>query len=133
MHPSLVKSDPLFSPRWRYDRVLRMIDHQPLPLKPTHYDDSAICQLRRLLLMIVSAGSHEAKQQAAIDQLPAVWQAFQWFYAPDAAFRYELEARLLTDESIEELATRYQVDRAAIESFETLFFDVRGRRQCRDW
>jgi hypothetical protein len=126
--PSLLFIDtPIRSPRWRYLRVLEMLGHRPLPLRPTRFDDHEIRVLRRVLLMLMAARHDEAQREQVFEERPAVCQAFQLFYTTNTLARQILESRLLTDESFQELAVRYNTETPTIEYFAKLFFDVRPR------
>ena len=55
------------------------------------------------------------------------------YHAADVERRQILEARLLTGESDEEIARRFDIAPDAVNCYEKLFFNVRDRLHCSDW
>jgi hypothetical protein len=47
--------------------------------------------------------------------------------------RWELEARLLTDQPLDEIAVRLDTSPAVVDAYHATFFDVRGRLRARGW
>jgi hypothetical protein len=124
---------PLRLPHWRLDRVMEMLRHRPQPLRPGWKDDHPIRAYRRMLHELLAAGEGEEKLAAVREEFPAVYEAHRYHYSPEFRKRQEIEARLLTRASLEEIAFKLGGDPKAIEYFASLFFDVRDALDHRDW
>ena len=124
---------PLRLPHWRLNRVTEMLRHRPQPLWPRWKDDHPIRIYRRMLLATLAAGDDQEQVQAIEEELPAVHEAHRYHYSPEFCRRQELEARLLTRESLEEIASKLGAHPKAIEYYASLFFDVRDALDHRDW
>ena len=124
---------PLRLPHWRLNRVMEMLRHRPQPLRPRWKDDHPIRAYRRLLLELLAAGDDEEKLNAVKKERPAVYEAHRYHYSPECRKRQEIEARLLTRESLEEIASKLGADPKAIEYYASLFFDVRDALDHRSW
>jgi hypothetical protein len=133
MHPEIYKNSPFRKPRWRADRVMQMVETQPLPLKSRSYDDSYVRTYRRFLLLLINAGDDEAARFAVMHELPHVFHAHELCFDSDRHLRDMLEARLLTDQPFSEISHRLGTDPLTIEFFEALFFNVRDRLKHKDW
>src|SRR4051794_25022874 len=116
---------PLRLPHWRLNRVTEMLRHRPQPLRPGRKDDHPIRAYRRLLLELLAAGDNEVKLTAVREERPAVHEAHRYHYSPDFRWRQEIEARLLTRESLENIAFKLGANPKAVEYYASLFFDVR--------
>jgi hypothetical protein len=127
------ENNPFRPPQWRADRVMQMLDHRPKPLRPRGFDDHYVRAYRNFLISYLAAGQDEELRQAAIVERPHVYHAHLLNFAPDVQLRQIAEARLLTSESISDIAKRFVTDEKAIDYFEKLFFNVRDRLHARDW
>lgn len=127
MNPHILIQGPARVPNWRLRHVMQMSRHRPEPLRPGRHDDKYIRGYRLMLLAFAAAGGDVAKQTAVFREYPHVWQAHRLHYSPDIEHRQILEARLLTSETLEEIAGRYHTTPEAIDYFEKLFFHVRDR------
>ena len=133
MNANFYTNNPFRRPQWRADRALRMAEHRPKPLWPRGYDDHPVRAYRNLLLACMSAGTDEQLREAARLVRPDVHRAHMLHFAPDCQLRQILEARLLTNESLSEIAQRFATEEQTIEYYEQLFFNVRDRLQHKDW
>ena len=133
MHPSIARDSPVRRPQWRLDRVIQLLSNRPLPLHPRRYDDHYVRAYRRILGKLRAAGDDLARQDAVFLEYPDVYQAHRLHYSPDLEHRQILEARLLTNESFDEIASRYSTTPKAIDYYEKLFFHVRDRLKCSSW
>jgi hypothetical protein len=124
---------PLRLPHWRLNRVMEMLRHRPQPLRPRWKDDHPIRVYRRMLLELLAAGDDEDKLNAVQVEQPAVYEAHRYHYSPDFRPRQEIEARLLTRESLEETASKLGADPQAIEYYASIFFDVRDALDHSSW
>jgi hypothetical protein len=123
---------PLRLPHWRLNRVTEILGHRPQPLQPRRMDDHFIRAYLRLLELL-AASDDEDTLQAVNKQLPAVYEAHRYHYSADFRKRQEIEARLLTSESLDDIASKLAADPKAIEYYAALFFDVRDALDLRDW
>src|SRR3954447_17001009 len=133
MHPSIAQDSPVRRPQWRLDRVMQLISHRPRPILLGRLDDHYVRAYRRLTMKFRAAGDNEAKRDAVFLEYPDVCQAHLLHYSPDFERRQILEARLLTNESYEEIANRYATSAKVIEYYEKLFFHVRDRLDSSGW
>ncbi len=124
---------PLRRPHWRLNRVTEMLRHRPQPLRPLWEDDHPIRAYRRILLNLLAAGDDEETLDAVREERPAVYEAHRYHYSPEIRTRQQIEARLLTGASLEEIAAKLAADPKAIEYYASLFFDVRDALDHRDW
>jgi hypothetical protein len=124
---------PMRLPHWRLNRVTEMLRHRPQPLRPRWVDDHPIRAYRRMLLQLLAAGDDEERLEAARGERPALYEAHGYHYSPDFRLRQEIEARLLTRDSLEDIASKFGADAKAIEYYASLFFDVRDALDYRDW
>jgi hypothetical protein len=124
---------PLRLPHWRLNRVTEMLRHRPQPLRPRWVDDHPIRAYRRMLLEWLAAGDDEERLEAARRECPPLYEAHRYHYSPDFRRRQEIEARLLTSDSLEDIASKFGADAKAIEYYASLFFDVRDALDYRDW
>jgi hypothetical protein len=124
---------PLRLPHWRLNRVTEMLCHRPQPLQPRWKDDQPIRAYRRMLLDLLAAGDDEEKLHAVKTEFLAVYEAHRYHYSPEFLKRQEIEARLLTRESLDEIAAKLGADPKAIEYYASLFFDVRDALDHRSW
>ena len=100
---------------------MQMVEHRPSPLKPRQYDDHYVRAYRRILLSLVAAGNDEAVRYAVIQEKPYVYQAHTLHFHPDRHLQQVLQARLLTNESLAEIATRFATEPLTIEFYERFF------------
>lgn len=70
--------------------------------------------------------------EAAADEWPVIKTAYEIF-AEDGSLRWELEARLLADQSDEEIAERCEVTAGVVSRYEQLFFAMREARAAHDY
>jgi hypothetical protein len=133
MHAKFFENNPFRRPQWRADRVLQLVEHRPAPLRPRIFDDHYVRVYRRFLLLYLAAGADENQRYAASMERPEVYHAHMLRYHPDTEWRQILEARILTQEPLSEIAKRFLTSDKAIELYEALFFNIRDRLNCRDW
>ena len=134
MNPNIfIQGLPFRRPKWRLERVVQLISRRPNPLRPGRYDDHYVRAYRRILLELAAADDDEAKREAVFLEYPHVCRGHLLHYSPDIERRQILEARLLTSETIQEIAIRFATVPEVIDYYEKLFFHVRDRLQCSDW
>jgi hypothetical protein len=133
MNPHILMQGPFRRPQWRLDRAVQLISHYPDPLRPGRHDDHYVRVYRQLLLALAAAGRSKAEQEAVSRACPHVYGAHKLHYSSQRESQQILEARLLTHESIDEIALRFGVAPQAIDYYEKLFFDVRDWLDCTGW
>lgn len=133
MNAEIYKNSPFRKPRWRAERVMQMVEHQPLPLTSRFYDDPFVRTYRRFLLLLLDAGGDEVARFGVMHELPHVFHAHELRFHSDRQLRDVLEAWLLTVEPFSEIANRFATDPLTIEFYEALFFNVRDRLSNKDW
>jgi hypothetical protein len=124
--------NPFRTPKWRLERVVYLVGHRP-DSRPGRHDDHYVRIYWQVLRALAAAGDDRAKREVVFRDYPHVCRAHGLHYSPDLERRQILEARLLTQETIEEIATRFDAAPQVIEYYEQLFFHVRDRLQCSDW
>src|SRR6266404_2714912 len=124
MNAEFLMMSPVRRPQWRLDRVVQMLGHRPSPMRPGRLDDYNIQVYRQVLLELAAAGDDESKRDAVFREYPHVCNAHLLHYSPDIERRQILEARLLTNETFDEIASRYATTPQVIDYYEKLFFHV---------
>ncbi len=132
MDPAFYHDNSFRPPQWRADRAMQMVAHRPSRLLPSRFDDSYVRLYRRFLLSLAAAGDDEAAR-AAIQEPSHVYQAQLLRFNPNRQLRQVLEARLLTHESLADIAHRLGTDALTVDFYEKLFFNIRDRMHNKDW
>jgi hypothetical protein len=133
MDARFYKSNPLRPPQWRAERVWRMLEHGPSPLKPRRYDDHYVRAYRRFVMSFLAAGGIEPLVAKVLANQPHVYQAYMLHYDPDTERRQILQAWLLTKEPYPAIAKRFAMDEKTVDYYEEIFFNVRDRLDNKDW
>ncbi len=133
MDARIFNSHFLRQPQWRAERVWRMLEHRPSPLRPRRYDDHYVRAYRRFLMSFLAAGGVEPLIAKVVANQPHVHAAHMLHYDPDSERRQILEAWLLTTEPYFEIAERFAMDEKTVDVYEQVFFNVRDRLECTDW
>lgn len=110
---------------WRWQRALRL--QQKEFRRNNRFDDLDI--LNAVKFVDASRYSDGDRSRSTILALrhPDMYWAVDMFNNADAAWRYEVEARILANESIAEISSRMNMRPGAMEVYERLFYDVRPR------
>lgn len=133
MHPHMIQSSPFRKPTWRHDYV---VDSLARPGGGTRFrrdEDIIIRTYRRFLVALRAAGTDAEQQALVLDGCSNLGRAYQLFWSDDQEGRRQLEAWLLTADSVEQIADRLQLDVHVIYYFALIFFDVHDRLSARDW
>jgi hypothetical protein len=118
-HPS----NPCRPVDWRWRRACDLVDNGS-PFSPGHDDApvlEAVC-----FLQAWRGCRHEEDRRQLARALPALYAAHE-LYLASSFQRWEVEARLLTEESFEQVAAKCGSDPQIIEAFHATFFNVRDR------
>ena len=124
--------DPFLRPDWRFERVLRLVSRVPAPGRTTKRDDEHIKAARSFMLRW---NRGEEWRENLLDENPGLYYAHS-IYANlhmDPEVKFMLEARLLADQPIEEIADRLKTMPETVSWYERLFFNVSPFLQHHDW
>jgi hypothetical protein len=117
---------PLRPPAWRWLRAVDLADNrQPC----SEEDDDWVCQALHFYHRLRRSLGAAAQGELAQD-MPALFQAHSLFTVPPSFQRWEIEARLLTDEPFEQIALKYGSQTEVIDAYHAVFFHVRDRLQA---
>jgi hypothetical protein len=116
-------------PDWRWLRAAALAaDGRPIP---GHYDARTRQAVR--FARALHGCADDAARAKLTRRRPALAAAHALYAAEPSWPRWELEAWLLTDEPIEQIAVRMEMHDDVVATYHDLFFDVRGRLQAKDW
>jgi hypothetical protein len=121
---------PLRPPCWRWLRAFSFVDHNQRPIRQK--DDEWVRRTWRFVRLLRHGPSDEAKQKL-IRRMPAIFEAHRLYTDAQVFLRWEVEARLLTDEPIAQIASKCGSTPEVIEAYHAVFFHVRDRRQASDY
>jgi len=132
-YAELVRHDPHRRPDWRHERVLRLLNRVPTPGRCGPRDDEWTKQLRAFVLRWRSYGEDRRLELAA--ENPGLYHAYQIYERreefPDLPF--QIEARLLAEQTFEETAHETLVFPATVAWYEACFFNVVDALDHSDW
>lgn len=131
--PDFFRRNPFRPLRWRADHVLRLLEQHPHTRPLERYDDQSVRAYFYLLRGFMDAGCNLGQRERVMQEWPQVYHAHLLYADPDAELRQMLEARLLTTETLAEIAERLGTDEQTVYYYEQLFFHVRDRLQHRGW
>ena len=118
-------ADPFMRPDWRFERVLKMVDHQPSPGKTTKWDDHYIRDARSFLLKWRRGSDNE--RYALQFEYPGMYHAWNVFsnrIANDPEVALIVEAMLLTTYTFAEIAHAVKTSIETIEWYEAIWCNV---------
>jgi hypothetical protein len=111
-------------PDWRWRRATDLVDGGG-PLSPGH-DDGPVQEAMRFLRAWRRCRAEEELQRLAWE-MPDLYGAHQLYLAPRSFQTWEVQARLLTEESFAQVAEKCGSDPRVIETYHNTFFHVRDR------
>ncbi len=120
----------LRSPAWRWLRAVDLADSDRRVVQGS--DDKHVRAAVRFVRALELVRSDRVKARLA-RRFPALHAAHALYAAGPSWPRWELEARLLTDESFDRIGDRLGLSGATVEAYHDVFFDVRGRLDTYDW
>jgi hypothetical protein len=123
--PDFVKFNPLIGPQWRADRARILVARNQ---RPQPFDDGYIRAYRKLLL-----ANKNGNGPAAYLESPHAYIANSINEFPDSEWRDILQAKLLTQESLQDIAGWIGTDEQVIDFFEKVFFNVKDRLDNKGW
>lgn len=129
MRASKLRSyNPFMTPRWRWNRAEELVaDGQ----SPPPDEDAAVLKAVEFLRGLKTAG----RQRSSVTwsrEFRAIQNARELFRG-DVVRRWEVEARLLSGQSDNEIASRLRIAPHEVDLYERLFFDVRESLRAHDW
>lgn len=133
MHQDFQKFNPVRVPSWRYERVLKLAEHQPAALVPHRRRDDKVVKAYYKFWRCYDRTESEEERVALFPKNPGMFYAHVMHHHPDPEWRAILQARLLTRDSDEEIADRAGTIPSAIRCYEQIFFNVRDRLDMHDW
>jgi hypothetical protein len=119
MPPDFFRDNPFRRPSWRAEYVIQLITHRPRSLRPRRYDDRYVREYYRYMQNSLAAGDVEADRLRLHPAMRNVDQAHRLRFDADEERREILQARLLTNESCAEIATRFDIDAQTRSCFST--------------
>lgn len=129
------KFNPFRTPDWRWERVLHLCDRHPTPGRCTKWDDDFIKQAREHLLLW--RRFTPAQREQLFWKNPGLTYAIDIYEKLNIGERTStaltIEARLLANQSYDQIADEAGTLPAAIDWYEALFFNVRDHLKKRDW
>jgi hypothetical protein len=129
------KYNPFRTPEWRADRAMTLVGNQPRRRRALRTDDVWVREYAWFLARYLPAGENdneEAKEQLFVRN-PGLYFAQEIHFNEDYEWRAILQARLLTNDSYENIAKGLATMPSAIEAYEAVFFNVRDRLDSHDW
>jgi hypothetical protein len=130
MEVSFLQLSPLRRPQWRADRAMQLVERCQ---RPRRWDDRFVRMYCRFLNESIAASGDEQRLLLAELNSPDVILAHTLHFGDDRERRHILQARLLTQESFDDIAKRFEVPVGAINCYEKIFFNVCDRLKCHDW
>jgi hypothetical protein len=125
-------ADPFLTPNWRYQRVIKMISQTPMPKRTTRRDDRYIKEARSFLLRWRKGNDERERLREEQPELFHAWSLFDRI-PQDPEFSLTLEARLLADQPVDEIAQAIKILPETVDWYERLFFNVKPFLDNHDW
>jgi hypothetical protein len=119
-------SNPIRVPNWRWLQATYL--HQNVLKLTRSRGDTQVSRARRFISQLEKA-TDPASQYSLLEMDTPLFEARALHFEPGAAqnLRYELEARLLANQSYTEIEAKAGVAAIVAETYEYIFFDVRSR------
>src|SRR5262245_54762462 len=124
-------ASPSRTPDWRLLRAQWLVDAGANPC--LEIDDAWVLRARDFLLARLRAEAIPVSRKTTDRLDPAIRGAVALVREPESLRRALLEAALLTEEPLDEVAGRCDLQVGVVEAFHALFFAVRDRPKARDW
>jgi len=110
---------------WRWQRALKL-QGKEFRRNP-RFDDTDITNAVRFIEAAQYSEGDRSRSTILALRYPDMYWAVDMYKNADAAWRYEVEARILANESVSEISSRMDMRPGAMEIYERLFYDVRSR------
>jgi hypothetical protein len=116
-------TDPFRPVDWRWRWAADVVDND-LPLS-AEADDAGVWEAVRFLQAYRAC--KEADRRRLAQEMPALYGAHRIYLATDSFGRWEIEARLLTEESLAQIGEKCGISPNIIGTYHDTFFHVRDR------
>lgn len=133
LHDEFERFNVFRKPDWRFAKVLKMCDRYPAPGRCSRRDDEFVKKARKFVLGW-RAREPEERRELYSDN-PGLYYAYEIYEKAedDPEPNHFLQARLLAQQTHEEIADALGTLPATVEWYEKLFFNVSDRLKHRDW
>jgi hypothetical protein len=131
MHDQFQHVNPLREPSWRFQRVLDIVERDT-PGRCTKQDDEAVREYRRFVVKLRRQQSGEG-QMTIFPKFPGLFLAHLLHHQADKEWRWLIQARILSGEDNEAIASRMSMLPSAVDWYEKIFFNVRDRLDATDY
>jgi hypothetical protein len=118
---------PLRPPEWRWLRAANLWDQGREPSAP--WDDAWVRKALGLY-RVLQQDTGDRTRQKLVQRKPALYQAYRLYNDGPSLLRWEVEARLLTNEPFEQIAAKCGTTAKVINAYEKVFFNVRDRLEA---
>lgn len=134
-HKNFEKYNPFRSPRWRFDRILQLIDRAGVRQARVSWtrDDEYVKKGKNFLRSYRQTKPDTYERAALFGDNPGLYYAYMLHEAEEDELRCAIEARILARQTDEEIAQCVSTLPSTINWYELLFFNVRDRLEHRDW
>lgn len=125
-----LEHDPFRPVDWRFKRAQWLQEAGRYARRDRDDDYVLLC---KRFLAAKQRCKDDLDDEALARKMPGVWYAFKVYGRDDADDRATFEARILADQSPEEIARRQDTTTEVVRWYEKLFFDVRNKLASRDY
>lgn len=120
----LVEQNPMLKPHWRWDRAVYLFDRRQSPVR--NRDDAETVYFLRYLRRLHQRGPRLPPHFAPIHEARRI-------YEQGGLERDILQARILTGQSLSEIAKLSGRSSAEVQAYVDAFFAVHPRLACKSW
>lgn len=133
-NPTFQKYNPFRRPNWRWERVLELCNRRSARGRCSVRDDLFIRKARKFHKKWTDCTA-EAQREKLWYKHPALYYAHYVHERAndDPEFAMFLEARLLANQTYEQIASAMETLPQVVRWYEALFFDVGSHLKARDW
>ena len=129
------------SPQWRYERILQLMEARGRKRRPdSRYDDQLIVEGLKFMKAWdrlsgdESSEAIENRRRDLFPKNPGLYYAYETYLQPDGDnIRSVVEARVLAQQTDEEIADRTHTIPDDVKWYESLFFNIRDRIDNSDY
>jgi hypothetical protein len=125
------------SPDWRNRQIESILNLTPDKYSLANYlpkDVAKAFYFREACNRIrVDCEDHRQAEMICCNLNPELYSAYRIYEQPSDMRRVMLEARILSGQSVSEIARLSAMDDEVVETYMSLFFDVQSRLEAKDW
>jgi hypothetical protein len=118
------KDNPRRPVDWRWQRANALVEEGGRPSRT--YDDEGTFEALKFLRRLNSCTSESQRRYLAED-VPDIYWAHDFYQSEGDVLRIELEARILSDDTDENIGLRLCIEPQTVSAYEKLFFSIRDR------